>query len=232
MAQASTRCATPAPPIDSQRELTRVPSRSCSGTVPAIPPPAICALPAPTSPTSSAPWLFGGSIPCRPLARTEALAPLARRCHPSVGRAQDAAPPWEVADIWRRYGQTSGATPPVPPPHQKVRHALLACRTAQLGGQAEQCGPCGFERYAYHACRHRHGPTCQTLTTATWLEARPAALLPVPYCHGVFPLPPALNPLVLTNKRARLTLLVRATSQTRRQCGHHNLGGHLGGLVL
>jgi hypothetical protein len=160
------------------------------------------------------------------------MAPLARRCHPAVGRAQDAAPPWEVADILRLYGQTYGATHPVPPPHQKVMHDLMVCRTAQLGGHAEQCGQCGFERYAYNSCRNRHCPKCQTLTKAKWLEDRQAELLPVPYFHCVFTLPHDLNPLVLANKRALLTLLLRATSQTLLQFGHHNLGGQLGGLLL
>jgi hypothetical protein len=111
-------------------------------------------------------------------------------------------------------------------------HDLLVCRTAALGGHAEQCGQCGFERYAYNSCRNRHCPKCQTLTKETWLEARKAELLEVPYFHCVFTLPHDLNLLVLTNKRLLLTLLLRATSQTLVQFGHHNLGGQLGGILL
>jgi Putative transposase/Transposase zinc-binding domain len=111
-------------------------------------------------------------------------------------------------------------------------HDILVCRTAALGGHAEQCGQCGFERFAYNSCRNRHCPKCQTLTKEKWLEDRKAELLEVPYFHCVFTLPHDLNPLVLTNKRPLLTLLWRATSQTLLQFGHHNLGGQLGGLLL
>jgi hypothetical protein len=123
----------------------------------------------------------------------------------------------------RLYGQTYGATHPVPPPHQKVMHDLIACRTAELGGHAEQCEQCGFERYAYNSCYNRHCPKCQTLAKEKWLEERKTELLEVPYVHCVFTLPHELNPLVLSNKRVLLALLLRATSQTLVQFGHHNL---------
>jgi hypothetical protein len=160
------------------------------------------------------------------------MAPLARHGHPAAGRPQDCTPRWEVADILRLYGPTYGAAHPVPPPHHKVMHDLMACRTAALGGHAEHCGQCGFERYAYNSCRNRHCPTCQTLSRAKWLEDRKAELLEVPYFHCVFTLPHDLNPLVLTNKRALLTLLLRTTSRTLLQFGAHTLGGQLGGILL
>lgn len=160
------------------------------------------------------------------------MAPLARPCHAPAGRTQGDAPKWEVADILRLYGQSYCATHPVPPPHQKVMHDIMACRTAELGGHVEQCGQCGFERYAYNSCRNRHCPKCQTLSKEKWLEARQAELLEVPYFHCVFTLPHDLNPLVLTNKRALLTLLFQATRETLLQFGQHNLGGQLGGILL
>jgi Putative transposase/Transposase zinc-binding domain len=160
------------------------------------------------------------------------MAPVAPHCHAAPGGAQGSAPQWEVADILRLHGDTYGAAHPVPPPHHKVMHDIMVCRTAKLGGHAEQCGQCGFERYAYNSCRNRHCPKCQTLTKEKWLEDRKAELLEVPYFHCVFTLPHELNPLVLTNKRALLTMLLRATSQTLLQFGHHNLGGQLGGILL
>ena len=75
-------------------------------------------------------------------------------------------------------------------------------------------------------------PSARPSAKEKWLEDRKADLLAVPYFHCVFTLPHDLNPLVLTNKRALLTLLLRATSQTLLQFGHHNLGGQLGGLLL
>lgn len=160
------------------------------------------------------------------------MATLARPCHAAAGRHQADTSKWEVADIMRLYGQTYRAAHPVPPPHHKVIHDLMTCRTAELGGHAEQCGQCGFERYASNSCRNRHCPTCQTLRKEKWREDRQADLLAVPSFHCVFTLPHDLNPLVLTNKRALLTLLCRATSQTLLQFGHHNLGGQPGGILL
>lgn len=160
------------------------------------------------------------------------MAALARPCHPAAGRQKGGPPQWEVADILRLYGHAYSATHPVPPPHQKVMRDLVACRTAELGGHAEQCAQCGFERYAYNSCRNRHCPKCQTLNKAKWLEARKADLLEVPYFHCVFTLPHDLNPLALSNKRPLLTLLMRATSQTLIQFGYRNMGGQLGGILL
>jgi hypothetical protein len=59
-----------------------------------------------------------------------------------------ARPAWEVADICRRYGDTYRQTRAVSAAQQKVIDAILACRTAQLGGHAERWPQCGFERYA------------------------------------------------------------------------------------
>jgi hypothetical protein len=95
----------------------------------------------------------------------------------------------------RLYGQTSRAAPLLPPSHHKVMHDIMVCRTAALGGPTAQCPHCGFERHAYHSCRNRHGPTCQTLTKAQWVADCQAELLPVPSFHGVLTRPHALNPL-------------------------------------
>ena len=76
------------------------------------------------------------------------MRPLAAHCHPERDRAEGTPAKWEVAHILRLYGPTYAARHPVPPPHQKVMHDLIVCRTAQLGGHAEHCAQCGFERYA------------------------------------------------------------------------------------
>jgi hypothetical protein len=107
-------------------------------------------------------------------------------------------------------------------------YAIEACRTAQLGGHAEHCPSCGFERYASNACRHRHGPKCQTFPKVQWVEDRQAAWLPVPYFHLGLTVPHDLNPLILAHKRPLFTLLFNAASQTLVQCGPRNLGGQLG----
>jgi predicted Zn-ribbon and HTH transcriptional regulator len=89
--------------------------------------------------------------------------------------------PWDIADIFRLYGESYRQTHTVSATQAKVMEAIMACRTAQLGGHAEQCPQCGFERYAYNSCRNRHCPKCQTVTKANWVAARRVELLPPPY---------------------------------------------------
>jgi hypothetical protein len=156
------------------------------------------------------------------------MPPHAIACPPAIEEGQPSAPPWEVAAIFRLYGETYRRAHLVPLPHQKVMRDLEVCRTAQLGGHAEHCPTCGFERYAYNSCRNRHCPKCQTFTQVQWVEARKAELLPVPYFHLVFTLPHDLNPLILAHKRPLLTLLFKAASQTLVQFGQRNLGGQIG----
>jgi transposase-like zinc-binding protein len=108
----------------------------------------------------------------------------------------------EVADIVRRHGDAYrrahegrlGRT------ERRVMSAIAACRTAALGGHVEACGDCGATRIAYNSCRNRHCPKCQGLARAQWLAARQAELLPVPYFHVVFTLPPEAAALAFQNK--------------------------------
>jgi len=154
-------------------------------------------------------------------------------CAPPHGAQPEANPPrWEVADILRLYGDTYRHTHRVTAAQDKVMEAIIACRTAQLGGHAEQCPQCGFARYAYTSCRNRHCPKWQTVTKARWVEARRSELLPTPYFHTVLTLPHELNPLILGNKRLLLGLLFRAASQTLLQFGRHNLGGPVGAIMV
>jgi hypothetical protein len=141
-------------------------------------------------------------------------------------------PRWEVADIVRLYGDTYRQTHLVSPAQHKVLEAIAACRTAQLGGHAEQCPHCGFARSVYHSCRNRHCPKCQSFPTAQWVAARQAELLPVPYFHTVFTLPHALNPLLLGNPRLLIPLLFATASQTMQQFGQQQPGGQLGNILV
>ena len=156
------------------------------------------------------------------------MPPHTNDCPGAAALRQPSPPRWEVAEIFRLYGERYRRTHPVPPAPQQVMHALEACRTAQLGGHAEPCPSWRFARYAYHACRNRPGPQCQTLTKVQWGEDRKAAWLPVPSCHLGFPVPHDLTPLILAHQSPLFTLLVNAARHTLVQCGHRNLGGQIG----
>lgn len=142
-------------------------------------------------------------------------------------------PALEVADLLRTLIR-QGRLPRLSLAQAKVVKALLACRTAVLGGHVEVCDECGHERVSYNSCRNRHCPKCQGGATAQWLEAQQKVLLPVPYAHVVFTLPDVLAPLALQNPKRVYGLLLRAASQTLLQVAAtpRHLGARLGFLAV
>ena len=69
---------------------------------------------------------------------------------------------YEMADIFRHYGEEYRIIHLLPPSHLKVMHDIEVCRTAYLGGHIEKCDSCGLERHSYNSCRNRHCPKCQS----------------------------------------------------------------------
>ena len=107
----------------------------------------------------------------------------------------------ELADIVRSHGAAHREAHRLTRGQHRALRAIVACRTAALGGHTEAWEHCGALRIAYTSCRNRHCPKCQTLAKERWLAARRAALLPVEYFHVVFTLPHTLNPLAQGNPR-------------------------------
>ncbi len=124
------------------------------------------------------------------------------------------APRPGLAEVLRRHGPAYLASHPLSFAKAKVWRAILACRTAALGGHVEICDTCGTTRRVYHSCRNRHCPQCQTRAKEAWLAARRRELLPVPYFHLVFTLPHDLNGLIGQCPRALYEMLFGAVSAT------------------
>ena len=144
--------------------------------------------------------------------------------------AGDARP--ELADIFRRYGESYRKTHFLPASHLKVMRAVEVCRTAEMGGHLKQCDTCGFEHPTYNSCRNRHCPKCQSLAKAKWLEKQTSELLPVGYFHLVFTLPHEFNRLILAHKKIVLALLFKAVSETLLEFGQTRLKGTLGIIAV
>ena len=119
-----------------------------------------------------------------------------------------------LAQVLRRHGPAYLAAHPLSAAKAKVWRAILACRTAALGGHVETCEACGTTRHVYHSCRNRHCPLCQTRAKEAWLAARQREVLPVPYFHLVFTLPHDLNGLIGQYPRALYEMLFGAVSAT------------------
>jgi hypothetical protein len=125
-------------------------------------------------------------------------------------------PKLEVADIFRRYGETyrQKHDASLSTAQRRVMTAIEVCRTAALGGHLEHCDSCPYERPCYDSCRDRHCPKCQSLARAEWVEKRKTEVLDCQYFHVVFTLPEDIAALAYQNKDLVYGILFRATAET------------------
>src|SRR5690242_5923070 len=112
--------------------------------------------------------------------------------------------------------------------------AIALCRTAALGGHTEACAECGLVRCAYNSCRNRHCPKCQGAARSTWLAAREANLLPVPYFHVVFMLLAPTAAIAFQNKAVVYGILFKAATEamTTLAANSRRLGAEIGGVAV
>jgi hypothetical protein len=130
-------------------------------------------------------------------------------------------PRLELADILEEY-----APPPVSLGRDRRRaiRDIVLCRTPILGGHLQVCDQCGRERPFYNSCRNRHCPKCQSLDQARWVAAQGRHLLPVPYFHVVFTVPPALHPLFLHDRRQSFQMLFAAAWEALNDVCRRRMG--------
>jgi hypothetical protein len=107
----------------------------------------------------------------------------------------------EVATIVRAHGAAVRRQQALSREQRQALRAIAVCRTPALGGHVDVCTTCGLERPAYHSCRNRHCPKCQSLAQARWIAQRMTRFLDTDYFHVVFTLPAALRPLALAHRR-------------------------------
>src|SRR4249920_3950880 len=124
-------------------------------------------------------------------------------------------PALEVADIFRSHGAAwrKANAGHVSLGQLKAMAAIEACRTAELGGHVAACEDCGHAVISYNSCGNRHCPKCQGAAARQWLADREAELLPLPYYHVVFTLPPAIGAMAWQNKPEVYGLLFKAASE-------------------
>jgi hypothetical protein len=119
-----------------------------------------------------------------------------------------------LADALRQFGAAYLAEHTLTTPQAKAWRGIVACRTAELGGQHMTCNACDHSHWQYHSCRNRHCPQCGTRAKDAWLQGRLAEVLPVPYAHLVFTLPHSLNGLYGCHPRWLIDMLFACTAQT------------------
>ena len=123
-----------------------------------------------------------------------------------------------LAEVLRTFGPAF-LTNPVHSPKLSTTQArvwrdIVSCRTPALGGTRQQCDQCGRQQCVFRSCRNRHCPQCQSGARDAWRQAQFADLLPVPYCHLVFTLPHALNPLAQAHPRWVYRTIMQCTAAT------------------
>ena len=141
-------------------------------------------------------------------------------------------PPLEVADVFRRYGETfrKENDASLSTAQRRVMSAIEVCRTAALGGHRDQCDHCAHEHVSYNSCRNRHCPKCQSLERAEWIEKRHAELLDCQYFHVVFTVPEDIASIAFQNKEVVYGILFRTAAETLRTIAAdpNHLGAEIG----
>jgi len=149
-------------------------------------------------------------------------------------RTEDCAgnrrPQFEIADIFRLYGDAYRAAHNLPSDLLGVMYAIENCRTATYGFHTDICDSCGHIESAYNSCRNRHCPKCQGIARRKWVNKRLDELLPVSYHHATITLPNELSVLSLHNRKLIYDLLFNAASRTLLAFGYDEkwLGGQIG----
>ena len=102
----------------------------------------------------------------------------------------------------------------VPDHVRRAVWALLACRTALLGGHVQACPEGHVERIWYNSCRHRMCPPCAWVQVERWLAKQKARLLACEQYHVIFTIPHELNELWLANVPVMTQLLFASVHDT------------------
>ena len=133
-----------------------------------------------------------------------------------------------MAEVFRRHGTAFLRDHVLTPGQAKVLRAVIACRTATLGGHLHTCLDCGHTHPSYNSCRNRHCPNCQSSQAKRWLDGRLERVLPTPYFHVVFTLPEPLRAVALANPKLVYDLLFSAATDTLQELASTHLGAQLG----
>ena len=112
--------------------------------------------------------------------------------------------------------------------------AVLACRTARLGGHRYSCCDCGKAHYTYNSCHHRACPACGGNDQAVWAAKQAARLLPVPYYMLTPTVPAELRGLFRRAPRQAYRVLFDAAAAALKSilCQPKHLGGESGFLMM
>jgi len=142
-----------------------------------------------------------------------------------------AAPPSLAAVFaqhWPAYLAAHGAR--IPPQHRRAAHAIMSCRTAELGSVFYRCHDCGKVEARPVSCGHRACNGCGHHKSMEWEARQKARLLPVPYHMVTFTIPAEFRALFRANQELCYDLLFResAAALCTFAADPQHLGGDIG----
>jgi hypothetical protein len=139
---------------------------------------------------------------------------------------------FEVADVFREYGDDYRAEHTLSPQQSQAMTAIENCRTTALGRHVDQCDHCGHIEISYNSCRNRNCPKCRGSQRAAWVDARELELLPIQYFHLVFTLPHILIALARYNPYLVYGLLFQIAAETLQTFAGNRWDGKLGIIMV
>jgi hypothetical protein len=134
---------------------------------------------------------------------------------------------------WAEYVAKVGSHR-IPSAHWRAVEAVLACRTARMGGHRYDCSDCSQAHYIYHSCNNRACPQCGGHDQQVWAAKQTARLLPVPYYMLTPTVPQQLRRLFLHAPAAAYDVLFQAASGALQNImgKSKHMGGQLGFMVM
>jgi hypothetical protein len=106
------------------------------------------------------------------------------------------------------------AAQPAPRRVWRAARAIMACRTAALGGHVRHCPAGHVTEVWYNSCRHRACPRCCFQRIGQWLDQWRQQLLPTDHFHVIFTLPQELHELWRWNRAIMTEVLFRSVRET------------------
>ena len=136
-----------------------------------------------------------------------------------------------MADVARLHGEELLQTTSTTYEQRRALSDIQRCRTAAMGAHRALYA-CGHEVTAYNSCRNRSCGRCLSGKSYDWVEQKEQDLLPVPYFHVVFTLPPALADVAPVARASVYEALFHAASATIARFGRERAGGQMGVLAV
>jgi hypothetical protein len=96
----------------------------------------------------------------------------------------------------------------------RAARAIMACRTAALGGHVRQCPARHGTEVWYNSCRQRACPRCCGQRINHWLDGWQQQILPTDHFHVIFTLPSELHELWQWNRVQMTEVLFRSVRET------------------